>query len=79
MPSDADARRARRAKHMVYAKAATRAEHDAQGIVYWKQAPAAAKFQAIVELVEAGCYVAKPDAPGPGLDRSTHGTARLRS
>lgn len=79
MSSDAAAKRVHRSKNMVYGKASSLAEHDEQGIVYWKQAPPASKFQAIVELVEAGWYLSGADAPGPGLNRSTHGIAKLGS
>ncbi len=63
---------------MIYAKASSLAEHDEQGIVYWQSVPAASKFQAVVELV-GGWYDSAADAPGPGLDRLTHGIAKLGS
>ena len=39
---------------MVFAKASSFTEHEEHGIEYWQRATAASKFQAIVELVEAG-------------------------
>jgi hypothetical protein len=62
---------------MVFAKASSFTEHEEHGIEYWSHATAASKFQAIVELVEAGCYLSGADAPRPGFDRSTHGVAKL--
>jgi hypothetical protein len=79
MSSDAAGRRAYRAKHMVFAKASSLTEHEEHGVAFWQRATAASKFQAIVELVEAGWYLSGADAARSGLDRSTHGVAKLGS
>ena len=62
---------------MVFAKASSFAEHEEHGIEYWQRATAASKFQAIVELVEAGWYLSGADESRTGFDRSAHGVAKL--
>ena len=71
-------RRARRAA-MVFGKAETFEEHEAQGIAFWATVSKADRFQAIVELVNASWYLQGRDGPPPRLDRTAHGARRLGS
>ncbi len=57
-------RRARRAA-MVFGKAETFAEHEAQGVEFWANVSKADRFQAIVELVNASWYLHRHDGPPP--------------
>jgi hypothetical protein len=79
MPEDASSRRERRARGMIFGKARTFAEHEEQGVAFWKHAAAADKFEAIVQLVRDSWYLGGNDGPPPRLDRSAHGVRKLGS
>jgi hypothetical protein len=64
---------------MVFAKASSFSEHEEHGFEYWRHATPESKFQAIVELVEAGCYLSGANVARAGFDRSAHGVAKLGS
>lgn len=78
MSADADDRKARRSRELVFGKAKSFEAHEAHGVEYWRNAPLDAKFEAIVQLVRDSWYLKGHDGPPPRLDRSSHGVRKLR-
>jgi hypothetical protein len=74
---DEASRRRERANKLVWGKATSFADHEQQGIEFWRSASYAAKWQAIIELVRDSRTLEGHDGPEPRLDRSAYGIAKL--
>jgi hypothetical protein len=66
--ADASDRRARRARELTFMKARSFEEYEEQGIQFWRRAPLAEKFDAIVQLTRDSWYLEAKRAAGRPKD-----------
>ena len=76
--ASAEERREARRSSLVFGKASSFAEFEAQDLAYWSRVSLGEKFQATVELVRDSWYLEGHAEPLPRLDRLVYGTRKLR-